>query len=153
MREIKQDIHCFWLSGKRPQILSMQDDTKRMDALVELERMQIAFEDSHQYLLKLLTTKSLKIGDKSGIQSLVTMLNFNRFYRWICHHGHYICKDVGTRHCDIVLQHGSQHLKLMRLWSLDCSFNADESGLEGSCGDSAMAPVTILKSSGVKTPL
>ena len=59
----------------------LQDDAKRMDAFAELERMQIAFEDSHQYLLKLLTTKSLKIGDKSGIQCLVTMLNFNRFYQ------------------------------------------------------------------------
>ena len=74
-------VHKHFALQSLQSLVYLQIDEKRMDALAELDRMQITFEDSHQYLLKLLTTKSLKIGDKSGIQCLVTMLNFNKFYR------------------------------------------------------------------------
>ena len=40
-----------------------------------------AFRDRHRYLMKVLTAKTLKISGQSELHNLVTVLNFNDFYR------------------------------------------------------------------------
>ena len=52
----------------------------QQELVTSLTKLEAEFNDRHRYLLRLLTAKSLKIGDKSGIQYLVTLLNFNGFY-------------------------------------------------------------------------
>lgn len=46
-----------------------------------LAKLQADFMDRHRYLLKSLTAKTLKIGDDSGLQYLVMLLDFNCFYQ------------------------------------------------------------------------
>ena len=46
----------------------------------KLQELKVDFKDRHRYLLRALTTKSLKIGAKSGLQDLVVLLNFNNFF-------------------------------------------------------------------------
>ena len=47
------------------------------------EQVQLhqAFRDRHRYLMKVLTAKTLKISGQSELHNLVTVLNFNEFYR------------------------------------------------------------------------
>jgi hypothetical protein len=49
-------------------------------AEAKLGRLLTDFSDRHRYLLKFLSAKSLKIGDKSGLHHLLMRLNFNGFY-------------------------------------------------------------------------
>lgn len=60
--------------------LFMQDNRKKAFADKTVEQLEAKFADRHKYLLKCLMNKKLKIGDKSGIQYVVNMLNFNHFY-------------------------------------------------------------------------
>eukprot|EP00891_Asterochloris_glomerata_P001218 jgi/Astpho2/1218/Aster-x0468 len=51
--------------------------------VMQQEQVQLhqAFRDRHRYLMKVLTAKTLKISGQSELHNLVTVLNFNDFYR------------------------------------------------------------------------
>ena len=58
----------------------VQADSSRQWAEAKLAGLQADFSDRHRYLLKFLSAKSLKIGDKSGLHHLLLRLDFNGFY-------------------------------------------------------------------------
>lgn len=76
------------MSPRRRPCLPLQDLQQTEVAGQKLDTLQSEFADRHRYLLKVLSVRSLKIGDKSGIQELVTMLNFNHYYAWAAKEKH-----------------------------------------------------------------
>ena len=57
----------------------MQAESSWNWAEAKLAGLQADFSDRHRYLLKFLSAKSLKIGDKSGLHHLLMRLDFNGF--------------------------------------------------------------------------
>lgn len=62
---------------------AMQGLADSVRGVMQQEQVQLhqAFRDRHRYLMKVLTAKTLKISGQSELHNLVTVLNFNDFYR------------------------------------------------------------------------
>lgn len=50
------------------------------ETLAELQALHLKFRDSHRYLLKVLTAKTLKIDGHSELHYLIMRINYNGYY-------------------------------------------------------------------------